>query len=399
MGESGLTSFIKQVAANNDTEIYDIKLQSDFLEIELDEYAGEMWMYALPKIFDFQDLNINRVKIIEGVHDRTLTINEKQVRATWNEALDSLRKDLMKLKAGDLVASRYELQSQLGDTRFFATWRALDTETGNTVVLRHMLPEHSNSDGEQQENIMERLLKRERSLSEQISERGGHKNIASFVDIVEIEYPTGEISLALVREYVEGEKLSACNDHSQADVFDIAVQLADALAFFHNQDIVLRVLRPDDIILREDDQTPIIVDLKFAVNLTEMDSERNSMVFNVGERYTAPEVKAEGTFADASADTFALGRILGGEIVGLTPMNTNRPFNPLEFGMEVDDWFAYVIAKSTIPNRNERISTGDDFKSILNRYEGNDNVSPDDIEYQPWDPENAAQSEKDDTGI
>lgn len=141
-------------------------------------------------------------------------------------------------------------------------------------------------------------------------------------DIIEIDLPSDDIdedtTHGLVTDWIPGTPL-----HDQTEpildedtVYDIGVKLTDIPRFCHNNDLVLLGLEPSDIVLAENEQKPILVDCKCAVDISD---HSESTFIGESEIPFAPEVKDGTIIADAAADTYALGTILHKLLVGFCP--------------------------------------------------------------------------------
>ncbi len=142
-----------------------------------------------------------------------------------------------------------------------------------------------------------------------------------------------------VMEYVEGQNLA---DAAAAGVIDhpttyvILTQLADALAFAHDQGIVHRDVQPSNVIWNASTHRAVLTDFGIAAVL-ETGSEVVTRLTRAGEvlgmpRYASPE-QLSGQALTGAADVYSLA-ILGYELIaGEGPFEPISPsdFDPEEF--------------------------------------------------------------------
>lgn len=85
---------------------------------------------------------------------------------------------------------------------------------------------------------------------------------------------------------------------------DIGVKLTSALRFLHRNNILHRDIRPQNIILTEEDFKPVLLDFGFA---RMMDAKMSS---NIDNKYSAPEVRQNAPLWSKAADVFSLASTL-----------------------------------------------------------------------------------------
>ena len=197
--------------------------------------------------------------------------------------------------AGERIGT-YAIRRELGRGGMGVVYLADDLRLGRTVALKALSPALS-----QLPSVRERLLN-EAKMAAALS----HPGIATVYALEEID---GE--LYLVCEYVPGAPLRALLDSGPlpiADVIDIGIQLAKALAEAHAKGIIHRDIKPENII-----KTPsgVVKVLDFGLARAEYNLERFTQTgMIVGTpAYLAPE-QALGHDADFRTDIFTLGLLL-----------------------------------------------------------------------------------------
>jgi serine/threonine protein kinase len=148
------------------------------------------------------------------------------------------------LQIGDVVLGRYTIKSVLGCGGMGIAYLAED-RGGRKVVIKQPNP----GGNAPIDLIVEKLEKEAEFLRDIWNKYGGHPNIVKFVDFGHIG-----ATPVLVEEYVEGENLAdyvAKTGGLDPDVgYNVAVQLADALAFLHRIGRLHRDFAPDNIIIQ-----------------------------------------------------------------------------------------------------------------------------------------------------
>ena len=203
-------------------------------------------------------------------------------------------------EANDLTGRQigtYVIVRQLGRGGMGVVYLAHDMRLSRTVAIKALSPEFSRSAA-----VRERLLN-EAKMAAALS----HPGIATVYALEEIN---GELYLAC--EYVPGAPLRALVESGPlpiADVVDIGLQLARALAEAHTKGIVHRDIKPENVI-----KTPsgVIKVLDFGLARAEhgMQARLTQTGMLVGTpAYLAPE-QALGHDTDFRTDIFALGLLL-----------------------------------------------------------------------------------------
>ncbi|WP_437897604.1 serine/threonine-protein kinase [Sorangium sp. So ce124] len=235
-----------------------------------------------------------------------------------------------RLPAGHGVASRYTVESVIGEGASGVVYRATRDEDGQPVALKVI---HRHLSGTPQ---IFRRYHREAAILERVE--GPH--VVRMLDFIE---EGGLLVIAL--EHIDGSSLEELlRDHAPIEIdvaIEVALQICAALETAHAAGVVHRDLKPANVLIERPDAPPgehaaapsplagrvRVVDFGLAkvvhgeqqtTGLTEKD-----MIFGTPE-YMAPE-QVRGEDVDPRSDIYALGCILYEMAVGAVPFSKRTP--------------------------------------------------------------------------
>lgn len=123
----------------------------------------------------------------------------------------------------------------------------------------------------------------------------------------------------LVEEFVEGGDLDGLDKPlPEARVVEIAVQIADALAYLHKKSIVYRDLKPANVLLRRDG-VAVLADFGIA-RIFDEQKRGNTTIF-VSQGYAPPEQWRLETQTLPASDVYALAATLHELLTGRAPIS------------------------------------------------------------------------------
>lgn len=204
------------------------------------------------------------------------------------------------------LSDRYRISRELGTGGMATVYLAHDVKHGRDVALKVL---HSD---------LTPTLGRDRFLREiRLAARLSHPNILPL-------YDSGEAADALyyVMPVVRGEslrdRLARDRQLPVADALRITVATARALAHAHEQNIVHRDVKPENILLQDDHV--FVADFGIGKAISAMGDEAITQTgMSVGTpAYVSPE-QAAGELVDGRSDQFALGCVLYEMLVGEPP--------------------------------------------------------------------------------
>ena len=154
-----------------------------------------------------------------------------------------------------LLNNRYRVIKVLGDGGFGTTFLAEDTQmpSRRQCVIKQLKPIDNNP---QIYQLVKDRFQREAAILERLGE--SHDQIPMLYAFLE---EAGQFYL--VEEWVAGQTLTQKMQHgplSETEVRDILIKLLPAIDYIHQQRIVHRDIKPDNIILRQKDGIPSLID-------------------------------------------------------------------------------------------------------------------------------------------
>jgi eukaryotic-like serine/threonine-protein kinase len=249
------------------------------------------------------------------------------------------------LPPGTAFGTRYRIESLLGQGGMGAVYKAYDADLGRTVALKLIRPELATNP-----QAMQRF-KQELLLASKIS----HKNILRIHDLSDF----GGVKF-ITMAFVEGGDLAGLIKREGRLPFDRALtftrQLCAALEAAHNEDVVHRDLKPQNILIDRSDNL-YVSDFGLAKSL---EAEATVMT-RTGQvlgtpRYMSPE-QVETLDVDHRADIYSLGLIVyemltadipfrGESAMQIMYQRVNVPAkDPRTIFPEVPDYLATIILK------------------------------------------------------
>jgi len=234
------------------------------------------------------------------------------------------------------VVSHYRIVAEAGRGAMGVVYQAEDLTLGRTVALK-FLPEELAA----HPPALERMRREARMI--------GALNHPGICTVHELGESSGRVFLAM--EFLEGESLRARMARgpvSEAEFFDIALQVARALEAAHGQGIVHRDIKPDNLFLTKSGQAKVM-DFGLAKTISQQDGVVPQSAVRGTSGYMSPE-QARGEPLDARSDIYSFGRVLS-ELAG--PALASR--------------LAPVIAKSLAGNPAERWQSAAELRSALEK--------------------------------
>ncbi len=175
----------------------------------------------------------------------------------------------------------------------------------------------------------------------------------------------------LVQEWIDGKPLTPSPVWSEAKVVTFLKAILPAIAQVHRQNIIHRDIKPDNIILRQADRQPCLIDfgaVKELMNTVLPSGSKESSIV-IGTPGFMPAEQAAGRPVFAS-DLYSLGitgiYLLTGRSPHEIPID-NRTGQLLwqQFAPAVGDRTAAILTRTVNPHAQNRYATAEDLLDIL----------------------------------
>ena len=271
--------------------------------------------------------------------------------------------------AGRVLARRYAIAEQLGVGGSGVVYRAFDRELGEVVAVKTVRPDVLAVDP----TALERL-KSEIRLARRIS----HRNVVRTHDLGEAD---GIYFITM--EYVTGTSLRELLDRGEPlpvpAVVAIAKQLCRALEVAHEQGVIHRDIKPQNLMVQPDG-TLKVMDFGVA-RLRERTQQLTSTGMVVGTPpYMAPEQLMDNP-VDARVDIYAAGVVMYECLTGHRPVDGSSPHvlmarmlssairPPHEVNPGVPKLLSAIVMRTLAKEADNRPSTAGELYDLLAQVE------------------------------
>jgi serine/threonine-protein kinase len=226
-------------------------------------------------------------------------------------------------ETGQVLQSRYRIVSPVKRGGMGAIYRAWDTRLNVAVALKEMIPQPG-LDAAMLNQFRQQFQQEATTLA-----RLDHPHLVGVTDFFE----EGG-SAYLVMKFIEGESLAERIERQGAlpegEVAAWADQLLDALIYCHNQGVLHRDIKPQNVIIRPDGRA-VLVDFGLVKLWDPNAPQTRTAVRGAGTpEYAPPEQYDAGAgHTDPRSDIYGLGATLYHAIIGQAPPTaTQRIVNP-----------------------------------------------------------------------
>jgi len=270
------------------------------------------------------------------------------------------RLNLEKLPKGHLIDDRYEIIRKLGQGSFGAVYLANDLKMEMQKVLK-VIPEVISNDKKAMV-----LLRKEASIMAKLN----HKNIVRVYDF----HDNGDINY-IDMEYVDGQSLADLllkapeNKLPEEEVKKYAIQIAEGLAYAHNQRVIHKDIKPQNI-MRTKDGAIKLMDFGIAETVHSSMSRLKNTGSSGTLVYMSPE-QLRGKDVGKESDIYSLGATLYELLTGNPPFYQgdityqiiNETPKPIEgISQQMND----VVLKCLDKDLRKRFGTCEELKKVLN---------------------------------
>jgi serine/threonine protein kinase len=219
------------------------------------------------------------------------------------------------LQPGDILDERFEISDLINRSAMSSVLKAIDLKTGRTVALKVPLPSLEGDPA-----AFSRFQR-----EAEIGRRLDHPGILKIIDVDDKD----KSRPYLVMEFLEGQTLEKVMQRTrplpEGDALRIVSQILDALDYLHQQGVVHRDLKPQNIMICNDGSVRI---MDFGIAKA---AESRRITFGgfsptMGTPdYMAPE-QVKGQRGDKQTDIYSVGAILYEMVTGRVPFEGQNAY-------------------------------------------------------------------------
>jgi len=270
------------------------------------------------------------------------------------------------------VLGRYQVEKIVGQGAMGTVYLGVDPKIGRTVAIK-TLALSEEFDQKQLEDVRRRFFREAETAG-----RLNHPNIVTIYDVGE-EHDLAYIAMDFITgdgldNFVQGETLLSIDE-----VFQIGVEVAEALDYAHAQNVVHRDVKPANIIYDPKTHAIKVTDFGIAC-LTDTSKTRTGTIMG-SPSYMSPE-QLEGTDVDGRSDLYSLGVTLYQLFTATLPFTADsmsslaykivkdKPKGIRQVRAELPVCLSRVINKTLEKNPDDRYQNGAELAKALRRCGG-----------------------------
>jgi serine/threonine-protein kinase len=207
---------------------------------------------------------------------------------------------------------RYQVLEKVGKGGMGVLYRGFDPVLDREVAIKLMLTDFT----EDTEQMRPRFYREARAAA-----KLNHRNIVTIFEFAE-ESNVPYIVMEFLRGTALGTRMRGSPPLSLDDKLNIVAQLCDGLSYAHEQGVVHRDVKPDNVFVLEDGSVKL---LDFGIaKLTTSNLTRQGDVLGSAS-YMSPEQVGGSDSVDGRADVFSTGVVLYELLTGHKPFEADAP--------------------------------------------------------------------------
>ncbi len=251
-----------------------------------------------------------------------------------------------------LIAGRYRLQEKIGEGGMAVVYRAIDVSLGREVAVKILREEFA------ADPAFVQRFRREAHAAARLQ----HPNIIQIYD-TGVQDETYYIVMEYVREPNLKRILGEYAPLPLRKALEVGIQVGEAIEYAHNNDIVHRDIKPQNILFTDDGRAKVAdFGIASAVAAT---SPSDVGVILGSAHYISPE-QVQGHPASPQSDLYSLGAVLYEALTGRPPFEGDsaaeiaayqareRPKSPRALNANVTPSTEYVVMKALSKDLSRR---------------------------------------------
>ena len=266
---------------------------------------------------------------------------------------------------GRVFNNRYQITERIGIGGMAEVYRAQDRVLGRLVAVKIMLPQYA-ADPEFTHRFRQ--------------EAASAANLQSPYIVNVYDWGQDEGTYYIVMEYVRGSDLKTAIQQrgaiNQRKVAEIGAQVCKALTVAHNQDIIHRDIKPQNIMVQPDGNVKVM-DFGIARAKNSVKSQTSQVLGTA--HYISPE-QAQGKELTAASDIYSLGVVMYEAATGKLPFDgpdavsvamkqvQEQPVPPSQIKPDIDPGLEAIIMRAMEKDPHQRFATANDMKNALNDF-------------------------------
>lgn len=266
---------------------------------------------------------------------------------------------------GRVFAGRYEVGERIGVGGMAEVYTATDTTLGRVVAVKVMLPQYADDPD------FARRFRQEAAAA---------ANLQSPYIVNVYDWGHDDDTYYIVMEYIRGSDLKTAIQQrgaiNQRKVAEIASQVCQALTAAHQQDIIHRDVKPQNIMVQPDGNVKV---MDFGIARAKNSTADKTTVVLGTAHYASPE-QAQGKDLSAASDIYSLGVVMYEAATGQLPFDgpdavsvalmqvQDEPQPPREINPDISPELESIIMCAMQKEPGRRFATANDMRMALNDF-------------------------------
>ncbi len=265
-----------------------------------------------------------------------------------------------------LLNNRYQILTTLGSGDLGETYIAKDTHmpSGRLSVVKRLKP---NALNQQSYSVALEQFQKEASALETLK----HDQIPKIYDYFE-----WQDEFYLVQERIAGQTLGAKiregGPFTETETRQFLYHLLPVLSYLHSHNVIHRDIKPDNIILRQQDGKPVAIDFGSVKRTLQTNGQGAAVAYSMplfSEGFVPPE-QAAGRPINYSSDLYSLGMTAIYALTGILPQNMDcdRQTGQIIWrgcAPSISGQLADVLDRAIQLNPSDRLHTAEEMMSAL----------------------------------